>query len=143
MSELRPIEPKPLDEVLNKGDWYRIAGGNIDTPEDGAPMQLWLEGIPTEPGYYPRPQNGQDDTQLLGYRADFYPVHNGWRRYVDTIASFGFIREGELEIPAYITNWPSPEFMDPNNKDPHWFLLRYEKDVDQGYIEHWRAEEAA
>ena len=132
-------ESQAIGEVLQEGNWYWIPGGQIEQPQDGEPMQLWLNGTATELGHYPR-ESEDEEAQSPGYRAEFHPVHSGWRRYWDTIACLGFIRTEDSEIPAYIVSWPSPEFMGRGNDDSDWFLLRYDEgDITEADIKRWKA----
>lgn len=136
--EKLPSAEYDLNEAMKVGEWHWITS-RVQTPKQDEPMQLWVHGTPTDLGYYPQEKSSENEAQSQGYRLEFYPIHDGWKRYIDTVAALGIVKTDTETFPAYMTDWPAPEFMGIENDDPAGFIVRYEDDyIDEEVVALWR-----
>lgn len=138
MHEKPPSQEFRLCEVFKVGQWYWVPQG-VQTPRKDVPMELWAQGTPTTPGYYPKQNANTPDAQLQAYRLEFHPLHDNWRPYMDSMATLGIVRTDTEVFPAYMYSHPSPEFMGSKSEDSSWFMLRKnDGSIDDALVRRWQ-----
>lgn len=115
-------------DVLRDGRWRWIPR----RPEGGIQIGrnvIWFDGGPTDHGYYPRDEErvrpGSDACWQVDYFANEAGTpYRGWDNYTN----IGHVGLGGERLEAFITNWPSPEFMNTANPDSALFIRVYGPD---------------
>jgi hypothetical protein len=128
MSEQLEISRRQKDaiDILGDGKWRWIVNLPEEGLQAGSENQLWLSGIATNRGYYPKYDPLGDRSVLASFRADYFTEEDGIPyRGMDLCLSTGEIRMLGRSLLTIIVDWPNPEFSSLDNTDRSLFIRKY------------------